>query len=176
MRQGDPLSPFLFNLAAKYILDQLSPDIGYDLGGVHVGSLSFADDVVLIAASACGLGSQLRAFESAAGALGIRINAAKSVVLSLVPGKDKKIRVCTDLDFRVDGGRLTPLGVGDSFPYLGVRLDSSSIVTPGWAVEPMLERVRAAPLKVSQKLEIVRLHVIPSAIHPLVLGGVQLVN
>ena len=41
VRQGDPLSPFLFNLAAKNILDRLSSNVGYDLRGVLVDSLAF---------------------------------------------------------------------------------------------------------------------------------------
>ena len=35
----------------------------------------------------------------------------------------------------------------------------------------MLERVGATPLKASQKMEILRFHVLPTGIHPLVLGG-----
>ena len=173
VRQGDPLSPFLFNLAAKYILDRLSPHVGYDLRGVRVGSLAFADDVVLVASTAAGLRARIRDFEVGAGMLGMKVNAAKSVTLSLVPsGKERKIRVCTDFDFRVEGGAIAALAVGRSFSYLGVRVGTSGLVSSEWSLAEMLERVGAAPLKASQKMEILRLHVLPTGIHPLVLGGV----
>ena len=173
VRQGDPLSPFLFNLAAKNILDRLSSNVGYDLRGVRVGSLAFADDVVLVASTPGGLRARIRDFEVGAGLFGMKVNAAKSVTLSLVPsGKEKKIRVCTDYDFRVDGGAIAALAVGQSFSYLGVRVGSTGLVSSEWPLAEMLERLGAAPLKASQKMEILRLHVLPTGIHPLVLGGV----
>lgn len=54
VRQGDPLSPFIFNLVMDGLLETLDmePNIGYRIGGERVATLAFADDLIFLASSA----------------------------------------------------------------------------------------------------------------------------
>jgi hypothetical protein len=48
VKQGDPLSPFIFNAVLEPLLLQLEMD-GYNIkNGVQVSSLAFADDIILV--------------------------------------------------------------------------------------------------------------------------------
>jgi len=48
VRQGDPLSPILFNMVMKEIIDKTGRQLGFNLKGTMVDSLAFANDLVLI--------------------------------------------------------------------------------------------------------------------------------
>jgi hypothetical protein len=54
VRQGDPLSPFLFNLVVDQGLRKIPVEIGYRIGKAKVNALAFADDVILVAATPYG--------------------------------------------------------------------------------------------------------------------------
>ena len=63
-----------------------------------------------------GRGARIRDFEVGAGMFGMKVNAAKSVTISLDPcGKERMIRMCSDYDFRVEGGAIAALDFGQSF-------------------------------------------------------------
>ena len=47
VRQGDPLSGYVFNMIIDWALDDLDPGIGADLAETKLSSLACADDVVL---------------------------------------------------------------------------------------------------------------------------------
>lgn len=49
VRQGDPLSPLLFIMVIEDVLRTPLPDIGFNLNGHQVGSLAYADNLVLFA-------------------------------------------------------------------------------------------------------------------------------
>ncbi len=56
VRQGDPLSPFLFNIVLDLTLAMLGDRLGYKLeNGAMLTHLVFADDVVLVSSSSTGL-------------------------------------------------------------------------------------------------------------------------
>ena len=51
-RQGNPLSPFDFNMVMDRLLKSLPEEVGADIDGVKVGAIAFADDLVLTASTA----------------------------------------------------------------------------------------------------------------------------
>ena len=55
VRQGDPLSPFTFNMVMDSLLKSLPEEVGADIDGVKVVASAFADDLVLTASTAAGL-------------------------------------------------------------------------------------------------------------------------
>ncbi|KAL2102325.1 hypothetical protein ACEWY4_001493 [Coilia grayii] len=60
VRQGDPLSPLLFNLAMDPLLCPLSTEgKGVSVGGLNVAALAFADDLVLLSDSWGGMSHNL---------------------------------------------------------------------------------------------------------------------
>ncbi|KAL0103821.1 hypothetical protein PUN28_017858 [Cardiocondyla obscurior] len=104
VRQGDPLSPLLFNLVVDRALGVLSEDVGYTMGGKRINALGYADDIVLLASTRNGLQENLTRLHAAFSTNGLTINAKKTGVLSLVAsGRDKKVKVDTIPHFSVGG-------------------------------------------------------------------------
>ncbi|KAL6418735.1 hypothetical protein ACFW04_011829 [Cataglyphis niger] len=55
VRQGDPLSPVIFNIVTHQLLQKLSSDVGVRLGKTTVNATAFADDLLLFATTPQGL-------------------------------------------------------------------------------------------------------------------------
>lgn len=55
VKQGDPLSPIIFNMVMDGLLRLIPPDVGVDLDGDHYNALAFADDLVFAASTPPGL-------------------------------------------------------------------------------------------------------------------------
>lgn len=49
VKQGDPLSPLVFNLCMDQIIDKLESMRGFSIRGTNLSCLAFADDLVLLA-------------------------------------------------------------------------------------------------------------------------------
>ena len=56
VKQGDPLSPILFNLILDELLDSLPSHIGVKVGESSINSLAFADDLILTSETPTGMG------------------------------------------------------------------------------------------------------------------------
>ena len=148
VRQGDPLSPLLFNMVMDQVLRRLDEcNIGTDLGNRRLAAVSYADDLVLCADTRNDLHNLLAIANQSLQQLGLSINLNKS------------------FSYRVDIG----LPVKMSFKYLGAHIDSTghSRMKP----EEMMEKVRMldrAVLRGNQKLFFLRFHLLPSVYHQLV--------
>ncbi|XP_022832297.1 uncharacterized protein LOC111360568 [Spodoptera litura] len=79
VRQGGLTSPTLFNLYINGLIAELSSQhVGCHIDGVCVNNLSYADDMVLLSASVCGLRRLIRTCEEYAGGHGLIYNVKKS--------------------------------------------------------------------------------------------------
>merc|ERR1712240_728193 len=111
LRRGCALSPILFLI----IMDRISRHsqagvTGLQYGGLRIPSLLFADDVVLMASSACDLQLSLGRFAAECEAAGMRISTSKSEAMVL----SRKPVVCT---LQVGS---EPLPQVEELKYLGV--------------------------------------------------------
>jgi hypothetical protein len=163
VRQGDPLSPMLFNMVIDELLDLLrAGDFGAEVAaGVRCPGMAFADDFVLLADSCRDLQRALDVSEAFFRRRGMCLNPAKSRVLAkkkfggaLLPVRDPGVRV----------GRATIPAVDDlnPFKYLGFVVGTSGVTRPcltnypGW-----MTRLLAFPLKPQQKMNLLRTHLLP---------------
>lgn len=55
VRQGDPLSPVIFNAITHRLLKKLPEEVGVRLGGISINAAAYTDDLLLFAATAAGL-------------------------------------------------------------------------------------------------------------------------
>ena len=83
MKQGDALSPLLFNFALEYAIRKIQEsNLGLDMNGTHQ-VLAYVNDVNLI-------GDDIRAIERNADVL---LNACKDIGLAVNTGKTKNMEI-----------------------------------------------------------------------------------
>ncbi|XP_063838778.1 uncharacterized protein LOC135087843 [Ostrinia nubilalis] len=79
VRQGGLTSPKLFNLYVNALIEELSSThVGCHIDGVCLNNISYADDMVLLSASVCGLSKLIAICERYAESHGLIYNAKKS--------------------------------------------------------------------------------------------------
>lgn len=176
VRQGDPLSPLLFNLVIDEFLAELDPQLAFTSEGMKVSAMAFADDIILTTATHWGLKQQIDRLNSFLGARGLKINAAKSTTLVIEPsGWQKRSKIRTDIHFFVNGERLATTNCTSTWRYLGVHFGvkglEKGLVRRQLAI--LLERVSKAPLKPQQRLVVLRFYLLPRLYHRLVLGPIS---
>ena len=78
VRQGDPLSPFIFNMVMDSLQTSLPDKVGADIDGVKVAAFAVAEDLVLTASTAAGLHQLLNRAGGFLALCGMSLNTEKS--------------------------------------------------------------------------------------------------
>ncbi|KMQ88341.1 reverse transcriptase [Lasius niger] len=121
VRQGDPLSPVIFNVITHHMLQQLPDDIGIHLGDTLINAVAFADDLLLIATTSPGLQRLIDGAAAYLGDCGMTINPAKSMTVSIRAAPHiKKTMVDVSATFTCGGQQLPSLSRSNKWRYLGV--------------------------------------------------------
>ena len=175
VRQGDPLSPVLFNAVIDLALRNIDQGIGVSVGQEKLSCLAFADDLVLLASTPKGLQTQFNSIELALGKCGLKLNVEKSATIRLdVHGKRQKW-VCNPSAFlRGKGGLVRAMSIKEGYKYLGNSVSAGD--TLGSTVRDLqrgVEELTRAPLKPQQRLYILRNNLVPSLYHTAVLGCIH---
>ncbi|KAL7053888.1 hypothetical protein AAHC03_026740 [Spirometra sp. Aus1] len=149
VRQGDPLSPLLFSCALSEAISYSDRQLGFELDGVTVDCIAYADDLGLFAESIHRLQQRLDGLANGLSLAGLVLNSAKCVSFYLQAlGKEKS--TCLQLcDISIGGMVLRSLGPTDTFDYLGEPFSYRGKVTVGHrpVLHNMLEEITRAPLK-----------------------------
>jgi hypothetical protein len=120
VRQGDPLSPLLFNLAIEPLIRAVlakRATSGHSFGPLSVCVLAYADDLVLVARDPVVLRSLLFAASRAADWRGLSFKAAKcaSLHLDFMHMPQRPVRT----EFHIQGAPMRILKDGENYKYLG---------------------------------------------------------
>ncbi|KAK2575343.1 hypothetical protein KPH14_012766 [Odynerus spinipes] len=177
VKQGDPLSPVLFNLIMDSLLRSLPTEVGINIASFRMNALAYADDLLLFASTRDGLEELLNSASSFFNSCGMSINTGKSFVIALrADGKNKKIAVDGAVRIMCENRSLPALRRTDTFNYLGVTFSPEGRVPckPQEFIKPLLDALSAAPLKPQQRLWALRLVVLPRLYHQLILGSVMI--
>lgn len=177
VRQGDPLSPVIFNTVTHRMLRSLPNEIGARIGNTPINATAFADDLLLFAATPIGLQQLIDRSATYLETCGMSINATKSLTVSIrADPHQKKTAVDASSAFFCQGQRLPSLRRTDEWKYLGVHFtpEGRTKCRPMETLGPLLDRLSRAPLKPQQRLYSLRTVVIPKLYHQLALGAVMI--
>lgn len=126
VKQGCPLSPILFNLVNKPLIEQLARCHGgfklKALGGeapVEVTHTVYADDLKTVASTPNGIRLLHRWVERFLRWAGLRAHRAKCATLGLKVGKTKQ--ELNPVNLRLHGEALPVVKIGEAHRYLGVK-------------------------------------------------------
>nr|VZI51615.1 unnamed protein product [Spirometra erinaceieuropaei] len=175
VRQDDPLSPLLFSFALSEAISYSDRQLGFELDGVTVDCIAYADELVLFAESPHRLQQRLDGLANGLSLAGMVLNSAKCVSFYLQALGKQKSTCLQPCDVSIGGMVLRSLGPTDTFDYLGVPFSYRGQVTVGHRPVPhnMLEEITRAPLKPQQRLTLLKRHCLPELLHQLVLGAVH---
>lgn len=177
VRQGDPMSPILFNLVLDGWLSSCSPEIGFRSGSLVVNAMAFADDLVVMASTPQGLQQQLDDLHAFLEPRGLDINCQKSFSVSYAPdGKRKISKIDVGHNFKIGDKTIPAVKAEDKWKYLGLTFSPSGLVPADIvpALKKLLQRATSAPLKPQQRLVLLRHYLLPRFLHNLVLGPVSI--
>lgn len=165
VKQGDPLSPLLFNMAIDpflYTLDRLGS--GLTAGGCDIKSMAFADDLVLLSDTWGGMCNNLALLDKFCQMTGLRVNPKKCHGFSISCNRRGQRQVNECAAWKIDGSEIHMMGADESERYLGVRLNPmKGILKPPLAdmVRGITDKITAARVKPSQKVMLLQSFGIP---------------
>jgi hypothetical protein len=160
VRQGDPLSPVLFNSVIDLALRHIDKGIGVSVGKEKLSCLAFADDLVLLASTPKSLQTQFNSIELALRKCGLELNVEKSATIRLDVHDKRQKWVFNPLAFlRGRGGVVRAMSITEGYKYLGNSVSAGDTI--GSTVRDLqrgVEELTRAPLKPQQRLYILRLY------------------
>ena len=165
VKQGDPLSPLLFNLAIDPLLCTLEEQgVGFGLDGDKVTVLAYADDLVMFSDSWDGMSKNMSILEAFCDLTGLRVNTAKCHGFFAAGGRRTAGRYNNCPPWRLGGGEIHMIGPGETVDYLGLAFNplkgprQPDVAT---LIEVMGQKISQARLRPSQRLEIFCTYAIP---------------
>ena len=85
LKQGDALSPMLFNLALEKTIREIQKEpTGITIGERKIQVLGFADDLYILGSSLNDTKKAAQVLEQAAGKIGLKINKEKTKIMKLL--------------------------------------------------------------------------------------------
>lgn len=168
VKQGDPLSPILFNIAVDPLISELDvSDNGFRIGRSSLSALAFADDLAVIGRSWDAVKGSLEIVEAFCSLSGLEIQPKKCHGLFISPGVDSfLVNNCPPWKVGLDSIHLIEPGTEEK--YLGIKLDpwrglgkfESLRELDGW-----LLRTGKAPLKPEQKIDLLKFFILPRLLY-----------
>ena len=175
VRQGCPLSTFLFNAVIDMCLDGIPVRFGFKLDDdLSLADLFFADDGVLVSDTDQGLQKLLDHITSRFRRVGLELNAQKSHSLAFpYSGARGRNYVNANSFLKVGNIEVPSMEAEDRVKYLGIHFGAKGF-KPIEAISEfskLAERVRRSPLTPCQKFHCVKSALIPKMLHQLVLSN-----
>jgi hypothetical protein len=139
VKQGDPLSPLIFNAILEPLIEELEKEKGFAINNeCQVSVLAFADDIILLAPGVPEAKRLLEVTESYLEDLGMKISAPKCAAFQ-INTKNKTWYVANPLMTTRNGDQIPPANADTCIRYLGGRISPWE----GLTVEGLEEDLRA---------------------------------
>jgi len=169
VRQGDPLSPILFNCVIDWVLADLHPNLGVTMGKERLTHVAFADDLGLVTSSDVGMKAQLGTLVRSFERVGLAVNEKKSASLRIQVDGKRRSWVCNPTSYLTIGSLPIPaMTVSSGYKYLGVTITATGTKSNiGQILSEGLTNLSRAPLKPQQRLFLLKVFLIPKLLHQL---------
>ena len=163
VKQGDPLSPLLFNLVMDELMRRIGDQYEYVIDYVRSTNIKcFADNICLVSGSRMGMNQLIQQSIKSLEEKGLQVNAKKCVTIGLAKGyKGKKSQIIAEPVFSINNVYIPMLGYRENrTKYLGMKFTSKGIEHANGTLVQLTESLRrltAALFKPLQKIVLLRL-------------------
>ncbi|KAJ3583334.1 hypothetical protein NHX12_024354 [Muraenolepis orangiensis] len=169
VKQGDPLSPLLFNLAIDPLLSKLHEfGEGFNLGNEKLTVLAYADDLVLLSNSWSGMNKNMAILEAFCNLTGLRVNTSKCHGFLLNRNNKGGTQLNQCPPWSLGGTDINMVKEGEWVKYLGLKFNPlKGPQKPDVAAQilKMGLQINLANLKPTQKVEIFCSYAIPRSFY-----------
>lgn len=170
VKQGDPLSPLIFNLVLEPLLVKLAEREGCIVGNESVSCMAFADDLTVVADSHEKAEGMVHDIEKFLDGIGMIISTPKSRCFQIAPTKDS-FCMKDPLIKRLNNEFIPALEADEGFNYLGAKIYPwSNKLIPSLKNElsTVLKRVKKLSLKPHQKVNLISSYILPHYLYTLI--------
>ena len=157
VRQGDGLSPIIFNLASEPLVRAAAEGQRTQVFGRTVRNTTYADDTAVLARTPADLQTTLDHMDQTATSIGLSFNPVKCSSLTFRGGS-----VIPAPELRIQGGAVKTLEEEDTETYLGIPTGAKLLYRPGTELPKKMNLLQESLLAPWQKLEVLRSQLIPS--------------
>lgn len=169
VKQGDPLSPLLFNLVLDELLDKMNTK--YQTASlsndVRLSAIAFADDLILMADDPVEMPRLITHVTSFLQTKGMAINPTKCYSITYVKEKGHYYPLERPT-IKIGGVLIQAVSNTCSFKYLGHGINAGGLLRPSAAnLERWLHNIQKACLKPQQRLALIKDFVIPKLLYGL---------
>jgi hypothetical protein len=167
VKQGDSLSPLLFNIVTDELLSILGNEFGYSISNMGSSNIKcFAGDIVLTSGSRICMGHMLSKMMKFLNNRGLEVNPQTCMSIGLEKAyKGKKSKIINDPSFTINGKQVPILGYVQNFiKYLGTQFTSIGSVHATVVrdkIKNILEKLLKILLKPHHKVDLIRSRRIP---------------
>lgn len=151
VKQGDPLSPWLYNEGVDEILSELPHEFCAWYGQHRINAIAYANDIVLYSESKFAMQHLLQRVESFYCFCGLKINAANCVSMSMEADRKVKMTFETDPILSINGSFIWHINVDQYMKYLRVEMGVLGIKWKGCGDMAFLQAISRAPLSTSKR-------------------------
>jgi len=141
VKQGDPLSPLLFNLAIEPIIEQISKEtMGISINEKSVSILAFADDVVLIAKDVTEATKQVKYINEYLTNIGMSLSVSKCASFQVI--HKNKTWYMKDPQIKIQDKFIANVESDEAVMYLGTKIHPWSKLMKGNEVPRITKIIR----------------------------------
>jgi hypothetical protein len=177
VKQGDPLSPFIFNALLEPLILELEEMKGFQVKeGCTIATLAFADDIILLAPNEEKAKALLQKTEQYLADLNMKISTPKCSTFQINATRDSWYLTDPAIQSR-DGDMIPYADAGTHIKYLGGRISPwKGLITEGLEDDfrNTLERIVHINLKPHQKARLLSQYIVPQFIYTMVLGMIPI--